>query len=144
MKGFVVYDNVYRINSSPTPIRGSPDESGLGSPKPLRNEWLVVKTMFSVYILYSSSSDKYYVGYTDDVVRRLNEHNFSDHSTYTSKHRPWILKTSVVISSERSVAMRFEKAIKKSKSRIVIEKIISTVTTVEQLSKLVRVPTRRD
>jgi len=89
--------------------------------------------MFSIYILYSSSSDKHYLGYTDDVTRRLNEHNFSEHLTYTSKHLPWILKRSIVIGAERSLAMRFEKAIKKSKSRIVIENIISTVTTVEQL-----------
>ena len=100
--------------------------------------------MFSVYILYSTNSDKYYVGHTDDVTRRLHEHNFGEHLTYTSKHRPWILKTSIVISSERSLAMRFEKAIKKSKSRVVIENIISTITTVEQLSKLVRVPIHRD
>ena len=31
--------------------------------------------MFIVYILYSNSIDKYYVGYTNDLERRLLEHN---------------------------------------------------------------------
>jgi putative endonuclease len=100
--------------------------------------------MFSVYILYSISSDKYYVGYTDDIARRMKEHNLSEHLTYTSKHRPWILKASILIGLERSLAMRFERAIKKCKSRVLIEKIIMSVTTAEELAQLVRVPTRRD
>ena len=95
--------------------------------------------MFSLYILYSNSSDKYYVGYTDDVFRRLKEHNFSEHLTYTSKHRPWILRKSIVIGSERNEAMRFEKAIKKCKSRKVIERILEEVSTVEELALLVKV-----
>jgi putative endonuclease len=31
--------------------------------------------MHFVYILYSSKHDKYYVGQTDDVERRLVKHN---------------------------------------------------------------------
>jgi putative endonuclease len=99
--------------------------------------------MFSVYILYSVSSDKYYVGYTDDVARRLAEHNFNDHTTYTSKHRPWILKKFISIGIERSLAMRFERAIKKSKSRMILERIIKDVQTVEELAQLV-IPIYRD
>ena len=48
--------------------------------------------MFYIYILYSPSSDKYYVGYTNNYQRRLIEHNTSEKTTYTSKHRPWSLK----------------------------------------------------
>ena len=31
--------------------------------------------MYFVYIIYSTKLDNYYVGTTDDVERRLNEHN---------------------------------------------------------------------
>ena len=100
--------------------------------------------MFYLYILYSPSSDKYYVGYTENVERRLDEHNNSERLTYTSKHRPWILKKFITLDSNRSFAMGVEKAVKKMKSRIVIEKIISQVNSIEELYQLVRVPTRRD
>ena len=100
--------------------------------------------MFSVYILYSTSSDKYYVGCTNDIIRRLDEHNLSERVTYTLKHRPWILKKSIVISTERSLAMRYEHAIKKSKSRKILKTIILEVNTVKELAQLVRVPISRD
>jgi predicted GIY-YIG superfamily endonuclease len=31
--------------------------------------------MYTVYILHSDSLDKFYVGYTNDLTRRLSEHN---------------------------------------------------------------------
>ncbi|RYE30299.1 MAG: GIY-YIG nuclease family protein, partial [Sphingobacteriales bacterium] len=42
--------------------------------------------MFYIYILYSPSADKFYVGYSTDPIRRLVEHNSTPHDTYTSKH----------------------------------------------------------
>ena len=80
--------------------------------------------MFYLYILYSSSSDKYYVGYTEDAEKRLYEHNNSERTTYTSKHRPWILKKSMALGKNRGFAMKVEKAVKKTKSRLIIEKIV--------------------
>jgi putative endonuclease len=96
--------------------------------------------MFCIYILYSESSDRYYVGYTNDVSRRLDEHNTSPHNTYTSKHRPWILKKAISIGEERGVAIRLERAIKSGKSRILIERIVHEVENAESLGLLVRVP----
>jgi putative endonuclease len=40
---------------------------------------------FSVYILYSKTHDKIYVGYTNDLERRLWEHNNSTQSSFTSR-----------------------------------------------------------
>ena len=39
--------------------------------------------MFYIYILYSESFDKYYVGYTSDITRRLEEHNTIKFMTFT-------------------------------------------------------------
>jgi putative endonuclease len=82
--------------------------------------------MFYIYILYSSKSDKYYVGTTSDINRRLMEHN-NPHVfiKYTAKHIPWELKLSFEVSELRSHALIVEKFIKKQKSRQFIEKLIS-------------------
>ena len=100
--------------------------------------------MFYLYILYSLTSDKYYVGYSDNPEKRLSEHNHNEKATYTSKHRPWISKKIIELGDHRGLAMKIEKAIKKSKSRIIIEKIITNIKSVEELAQLVRVPMNRD
>ncbi len=48
--------------------------------------------MYYIYIIYSDSANLYYVGYTNDPKRRLIEHNTNPHNTFTSKHRPWVMK----------------------------------------------------
>ena len=99
--------------------------------------------MFYIYILESESDNTYYVGYTDDVNRRFIEHNTSDHPTYTSKHRPWILKAVFKISDDRSVAMKVEKFIKRQKSRVFIDKICLLNIIELPMDQLVRVPKLR-
>ena len=100
--------------------------------------------MFYLYILYSASSNKYYVGYTNDPERRLFEHNNGKRPTYTSKHRPWILKKQIELGNDQGFSMKIEKAVKQSKSRFVIEKIILEINTIEALAQLVSVPMNRD
>ena len=80
--------------------------------------------MFYIYFLYSIGSDKYYVGHSDDVERRLLEHNEGQHITYTSKHRPWELYYYFQVSDQRGDALKIERYIKKQKCRRFIEKII--------------------
>ena len=46
--------------------------------------------MFYVYILQSISSGKYYTGQTEDLTRRLEEHNIGQ-SRYTNNKDPWKL-----------------------------------------------------
>lgn len=78
--------------------------------------------MFSVYILQSISSGRYYVGHTDDLMRRLSEHN-TGMTKYTQRDKPW----KVVYTEQyatRSEAMKREHEIKKKKSRKYIEKLI--------------------
>jgi len=79
---------------------------------------------FWVYIIYSCSLDRYYVGYTIDLEKRLAEHN-NGISTFTSKAIDWELKLSINYSS-REQAMQKEKEIKKKKSRKYIEWLISS------------------
>lgn len=44
--------------------------------------------MWYVYILRSQKHLKSYVGSTNDIKRRLNEHN-SGNSEYSRKYKPW-------------------------------------------------------
>ena len=82
--------------------------------------------MYYIYILFSASSDKYYIGHTPDVQKRLKEHNNpSTPNKYTAKHLPWVLASFFKISSDRGEAMIVEKFIKKQKSRIFLAKLIA-------------------
>ena len=81
--------------------------------------------MYYVYILYSKLADKYYVGSTNNVERRLREHNELAINRFTTKYRPWELKLYFEVGESRSVALQIEKHIKKQKSRKYIEDIIS-------------------
>ena len=100
--------------------------------------------MYYLYILYSESSDKYYVGYSSAPHRRLIEHNTSQSTAYTSKHRPWTLKAIYSCGEIEFVAIQIERFIKKQKSRILLEKLIAGVQLSGNLAQLVRVPHVRD
>jgi putative endonuclease len=79
--------------------------------------------MFIVYIIYSSSLDRYYVGQTDDFDDRLEHHNAGE-SPYTSRVSDWILKYTEFYQS-RGEAKKREFAIKRKKSRKYIEWLIN-------------------
>ena len=96
--------------------------------------------MFYIYIIFSISADKYYVGHSDDPLRRLIEHNSSLHNTYTSKYRPWVLKAYFPVSDDRGQALIIEKYIKKQKSKKFIELLIEHKDNPDRLALLVRVP----
>ena len=107
--------------------------------------FLFLLPMFYIYILYSFSSNKYYIGYTNNYQRRLLEHNTTERVTYTSKHRPWILKAVFECSTEETEAIRMEKFIKSQKSRKLIEQLCNPdFIPSEKLAQLVRVPHVRD
>ena len=94
--------------------------------------------MFFVYFLYSASSDIYYIGHTNNIDRRLAEHNHSDHNTFTSKHRPWVLQYYFKISNSRSDAQKIENFIKKQKSRRLIVKIIDDKLALADFSHVLK------
>jgi putative endonuclease len=67
--------------------------------------------MFWVYIIYSDFLDRYYVGSTDNIERRIREHN-SGKGNFTSKRMPW--KQVITLSLKtRSDAVKLELKIKR-------------------------------
>jgi putative endonuclease len=65
--------------------------------------------MYYIYILYPASSDIYCVGFTNDHVRRLYEHNHQESfNTFTSKHRLWVLKAAFECGDSEKEAVQIE------------------------------------
>jgi len=101
--------------------------------------------MYFIYILYSNDSKKYYCGYSNDPWRRIIEHNSKPHNTYTSKHRPWVLKAVFECSAHEAQAIKLERFLKRQKSRLLFEKLIDpNFIPTGYLAQLVRVPHLRD
>jgi len=74
--------------------------------------------MFNLYILYSDSADKYYVGYTNDLERHLLEHNRKK-GKYTDGGIPWRLVHREEFESKHE-AMNREKSIKSNVSNRIL------------------------
>jgi len=70
---------------------------------------------YTVYILYSLSVDRYYVGQSANLENQLKRHN-QGKSKHTKSGIPWTLKYKEAFAS-RSEAMAREKEIKGSESR---------------------------
>ena len=101
--------------------------------------------MYCIYVIYSGSADIYYVGYTNEPQRRLEEHNSKPHNTFTSKHRPWIMKVLFECGNSESQTIVTERFIKKQKSRKLIELLCHPhFIPVGKLAQLVKVPHMRD
>jgi predicted GIY-YIG superfamily endonuclease len=66
--------------------------------------------MFYTYVLESLESGRRYIGHTDDLERRLTEHN-DGKSAHTAKYRPWKVKCYFAVET-LELAQRFERYLK--------------------------------
>ena len=78
---------------------------------------------YSVYLLYSPSFDRTYVGQTKEIDPRLSMHN-AGRVRSTKAYRPWVL-VYVEEYGTRSEAMAREKWLKSSRGRTFIARIMS-------------------
>lgn len=82
--------------------------------------------MFTVYILRSSISGRHYIGSTNDLVRRLSEHN-RGHTKSTRQKGNWeVIYTEEYVESLE--ASRRERQIKSYKGGNGFKKLIAGVT----------------
>jgi putative endonuclease len=77
-----------------------------------------------LYILYSQKLNKYYVGSTPDLIRRLEDHNRGKEK-FTKTGLPWVLVYKEIFENLRDARTR-EKQIKHRKSRQYIEQLIGS------------------
>ena len=78
---------------------------------------------FIVYIIYSSTKNKFYIGFTSDIKERIIRHNQKSKG-FTGSTNDWkIVYTETYLT--KSEALTREKQIKSWKSRIKIQELIS-------------------
>jgi putative endonuclease len=80
--------------------------------------------MFFVYVLYSPSANKFYVGYTSNLESRLLSHNQLGTKDWTKRYRPWNLVYTETYPSKSS-ALKREKELKTGVGREFIRKMIN-------------------
>lgn len=79
--------------------------------------------MFYVYVLYSQTKKKRYVGQTQELGRRLAEHN-AGLSRYTSGKGPWELIFCEELPT-RSTAIKRERFLKTGKGREFLDRLLT-------------------
>jgi putative endonuclease len=77
---------------------------------------------FFVYIVFSNTKDKFYIGYTSDIEERIIRHNQKSKG-FTGNNNDWEIVYSEIFS-EKSEALAREKQIKSWKSKIKIQELI--------------------
>jgi putative endonuclease len=82
---------------------------------------------FYLYILFSKSLNRFYIGHTNDLTGRLRRHN-SAHKGFTDKATDWKIVYSEVFTS-KSLAYRREIQIKNWKNRERIEQLIRSASS---------------
>ena len=80
--------------------------------------------MYTFYILFSETIDKFYVGFTSDLNERIRKHN-SNHKGFTGKASDWKLVHSQIYES-KDLACTREQQVKAWKSRKKIIELISS------------------
>lgn len=78
----------------------------------------------AVYILQSKKNNRYYIGSTNDIIRRFEQHN-EGFVISTKNIRPLEIKV-VIKCKTLDEARIFEHKLKAYKSRIIIEKVIQS------------------
>jgi len=78
--------------------------------------------MYYVYVLKSVNFKRSYIGYTNDIKRRLFEHN-SGKNLYTKRYKPWKLIYTEEFEGERGALGR-EKYFKSAGGRRFLKKVI--------------------
>ena len=81
---------------------------------------------YFTYILFSGKTDKYYIGSSQDIWKRLERHN-AGATPSTKTGRPWEL-VHVEEFNSKTDALKREKHLKQMKSRVYIETLIKKKT----------------
>ena len=91
--------------------------------------------MHFLYIIFSFAANRYYVGETADIKKRILKHISKGYpNTFTKIARDWEIKLDVTCP-DRETALFLEAFIKRMKSRKFIEKVIRKPEILDDLIK---------
>jgi putative endonuclease len=89
--------------------------------------------MATVYILYSTQADRYYIGSSKDFARRYEFHLLKEFpQSYTARHDDWELFFRID-NLDISVARKIEAHIKRMKSKVYIQNLVKYPDMLEKL-----------
>ena len=78
---------------------------------------------FVVYILFSETHNKTYVGFTSNLIERIKSHNALGVKGYTLRYRPWEV-IYVEFFNEKKLALNQEKYFKTGVGRAYIKTLL--------------------
>jgi len=88
---------------------------------------------FSVYILFSLSIDKFYIGYSSHIEERVRFHNdINKNRIWTKRGQPWE-KFFVIEGLTKSQALKVEKYIKRMKFKKYLQELPNNLNLIEEL-----------
>jgi len=79
--------------------------------------------VYYTYIIFSDVLNAFYVGSTQDLEKRIDQHNNSNGSKFTKRAKDWRVVYSEIFQT-RADAQKREYAIKRKKSKTYIEWLI--------------------
>lgn len=80
--------------------------------------------MLTVYVIYNKEARRTYTGQTEDINRRLKEHNDHKLGKFTASHRgEWVLIYEESVAT-RSEALKREKQLKSGNGRLFVKQFI--------------------
>ena len=72
--------------------------------------------MYFIYILFSQKTNRYYIGSTDDLARRLKHHNSGSTPSTKTGAPDWEIRYTETVP-DRTAALKREREIKKKKKQ---------------------------
>jgi len=79
--------------------------------------------MYTVYVIRSLTTGGLYTGHSEDMDRRLNEHNEGLLGRFTKNKGPWIIVYTEILLTRREAILR-EKYLKTGAGRDFIKRIL--------------------
>ena len=106
----------------------------------LREAFLFLALMWYLYILKSERHGKFYVGISQNPVKRFQQHNSQENIGYTSKGQPWIMMGVWKAAVSEAEALSIERFIKKHKNTRIIHHLLEDKPLHGPLAGLARIP----
>ena len=94
--------------------------------------------MHYVYVIYSLSADRYYIGETVDIQVRIHQHNTHFFKgAFTTIASDWKLAV-LFTCSDRPAALKVEKHLKQMKSKQYLTRLHNDIAAQEKLKLIIR------
>ncbi len=96
--------------------------------------------MFYIYILFSKTANKHYVGHSENPAEKLLQHNSNTTDKYTGKWNDWVMLAIFSVGETIQAAKEVEDFIKRQKSKKLLLKLIDNeFVPKDKLAHLLRI-----